>query len=472
MDIPIYPSENFSPQKIGGADVAESLIENNNVSKVTKLPVQNSAPTSSSALSVSDISSTVSESTSETSADGDILNSKDTDTATNSVSEASALISSTQKRHLPKRILSISLTFILIMFSLIPIYHTADSLKKNFSTLSFASIIHFLFSAPEAEFFVSNTISNSEISYSQDDIMHLPFSERLQTYETSSGKVPHNIDINSVYSYTSADIPSNCSPIRAVDLSVKKNFGLSASNQTDYDVDLNVFAEASLSFNSNSASEIIYGNDAPRILIVHTHGTESYAENDGLYYASNDNCRTKDTSRNVVAVGAVMAEYFNRNGIPTIHCTEMFDAESYNKAYSYSEAAIREYTSIYPSIEFVFDVHRDSLVRSDMTKLRPVTVVDGKLTAQYMCVIGTDERAGTHTYWKDNLTFACHLQKALNIRSESLTRRMSLRSASYNQKYARGSLLFEIGSCGNTLEEAKNCALIVAEEITKIIKEQ
>lgn len=451
MDIPIYPSENFSPQKADSADVTESLIESNNCSGVTKLPVQNSAPTSSSALSATDVNSAVSESTSET--DDDIFKSKNT---------------GTQKRRLPKRILSFSLTFILIMFSLIPIYHTADSLNKKISNFSFASIIHFLFSAPEAKFFVSNT--NSEITSSQDDIMRLPFSERIQTYETSFEKYSCNIDINSIYSYTSADIPSNCSPIRAVDLSVKNNFGLSASNQTNYDVDLNVFAEASLSF--NSASEIIYGNDAPRILIVHTHGTESYAENDGLYYASNDNCRTKDTSRNVVAVGAVMAEYFNSNGIPTIHCTEMFDAESYNKAYSYSEAAIREYTSIYPSIEFVFDVHRDSLVRSDMTKLRPVTVVDGKLTAQYMCVIGTDEKAGTHTYWKDNLTFACHLQKALNIRSESLTRRMSLRSASYNQKYARGSLLFEIGSCGNTLEEAKNCALIVAEEITKIIKEQ
>ena len=173
-----------------------------------------------------------------------------------------------------------------------------------------------------------------------------------------------------------------------------------------------------------------------------------------------------------MAVGKVITDYLNRNGIKTIHCTELFDAESYNNAYYYAERAIREYLAIYPSIQYVFDIHRDSLIRSDNTKLRPITLVDGSLTAQFMSVIGTDENSGKHTYWEDNLAFACHLQKALNQRSQTITRRMSLRSASYNQRYAKGSLLLEIGSCGNTLDEAKNCALIVAEEICKIIKSE
>ncbi len=267
-------------------------------------------------------------------------------------------------------------------------------------------------------------------------------------------------------------IPDGYYPIVSADLSVDAEFGLYASNETSYEIDLVSYLDRKP--NTESVSSIVdrYGADAPVVLIVHTHGTEAYAKDGAKLYCSEDNCRTTDTTKNVVAVGNVIADYLNDNGINTIHCTEMFDAESYINAYSYASDAIKEFTAIYPSIEYVFDVHRDSVISSDMTKLRPVTNVDGTPTAQFMCVIGTDERAGTHVGWESNLTLACKLQASLWQRSNTLTRRMSIRSASYNQRYAPGSLLLEIGSCGNTLDEAKACARIVAEELAKIILDQ
>lgn len=269
---------------------------------------------------------------------------------------------------------------------------------------------------------------------------------------------------------------SECSegeyPIKPIDLSVDAEHGLLASNETNYEIDLESCLTSDLGIASVEHLAERYGSDSPVVLIVHTHGTESYSEAGATSYSSADNCRTTDTSKNVVAVGAIMAEYFESVGIPTLHCTEMFDADSYIDAYDKSAAAIREFTAIYPSIQYVFDVHRDSVIDSELTKLRPVTVIDGKLTAQYMCVVGTDERAGTHTEWRTNLAFACQLQARLYEKCDSIARKMSIRSASYNQRWAPGSLLLEIGSCGNTLDEAKSCGKAVAEQIATIILEQ
>lgn len=275
-----------------------------------------------------------------------------------------------------------------------------------------------------------------------------------------------------LYESALTDCGADEHPIKPADLSVNAEYGLYASNETEYVLDLPSYLDDELGIDSVDALAERYGADAPVVLIVHTHGTEAYAENGAESYSMKDNCRTTDTSKNVVAVGAVMAEYFNSVGIPTLHCTEMFDADSYIDAYDLSSAAIREFTAIYPSIQYVFDLHRDSVIDSDLTKLRPVTVIDGKLTAQYMCVVGTDERAGYHTEWERNLAFACQLQSRLWQKSNSLVRRMSVRSASYNQLWAPGSLLLEIGSCGNTLDEAKACAKTVAEQIAAIILEQ
>ena len=164
-----------------------------------------------------------------------------------------------------------------------------------------------------------------------------------------------------------------------------------------------------------------------------------------------------------------MAEYFESRGIPTVHCTEMFDRDSYIDAYKNSSAAVREYLAMYPSIKYIFDVHRDSVIASDYTKYRPVTEIDGESAAQFMCVVGTNFKGADHPHWRDNLTLAAHLQTRLWTRSASLPRRLSIRGASFYQQYAPGSLLLEIGSCGNTLTEAEACARIVAEELAELI---
>lgn len=256
------------------------------------------------------------------------------------------------------------------------------------------------------------------------------------------------------------------------DLSTSAEYGLEASNQTSYDIDLSEYLSAEIAAPTldEIKAEYMLDDYVPIVLIVHTHGTEAYSPEDTDTYSTDNDFRSSDISENVVAVGAEMADYLNACGITTIHCTEMFDLESYVDAYSRSAAAISEYCAIYPSISYVFDVHRDCIITDELECVSSSADVNGVAAAQFMCVVGTDEYAGTHTGWRDNLTLACHLQYELWSVSPTITRRLSIRTASYNQKYTQGSLLFEIGTCGSTLNEAKSCALIVAKALAKIIK--
>ena len=257
-------------------------------------------------------------------------------------------------------------------------------------------------------------------------------------------------------------------PITAADLSNPNLFTF--SNETAYEPDGAALLAAPLPFEDFAAWQRIYGGtEEPYILILHTHGTEAYAAEGQTSYTEGDSFRNTDIGGNVVAVGAVMADTFAAAGIPTLHCLEMFDRESYSDAYVRSAAAVREYLAEHPSIRIVLDVHRDSIIRTDKTKIRPITKVNGADTAQFMIVAGTDFKGANHPDWQDNLNFALKIQRELTEVSDSLCRAVNLRGAGFNQQHTSGSLLLEIGSCGNTLTEAKRTAVWAAAAIADTV---
>lgn len=263
--------------------------------------------------------------------------------------------------------------------------------------------------------------------------------------------------------------PAGPYPIRTADLSAGGDI-FATFNETTYEPDGAALLAAPLPFADFSAWEEIYGGTGePYILILHTHGTESYAAEGQTTYRPEDSFRTADTAANVVAVGKAMADTFAAAGIPVLHCREMFDRESYSDAYTLSSAAVRDYLAEHPSIRIVLDVHRDSVIRADKTKIRPATEVDGESTAQFMIVAGTDFKGANHPDWQKNLNFALKIQKNMTDYSHTLCRAINLRGAGFHQQYLPGSLLLEIGSCGNTLDEAKRTAVYAAAAITETV---
>lgn len=266
-----------------------------------------------------------------------------------------------------------------------------------------------------------------------------------------------------LYAYTETQIPEGAYPILPTDLAADSAALL--KNETAYEVDMTAIAKAAVLRTPEVPTA------EPLVLIVHTHGTEGFSEEGSRYYSDEYNHpRTEDASKNIVAVGKVLADTLNKKGIPTLHCETMHDKESYIAAYDRSAESIRTYLEKYPSIRYVFDVHRDSLIRSDLTKLRPVTLYDGTPCAQIMMIVGSGEKSAIAYDWQANLILAEAIQQRLVADTLGVARQLCLRGATYNQQYAPYGLLLEIGACGNSLAEAKNAAVAFANAFENVIK--
>ena len=207
------------------------------------------------------------------------------------------------------------------------------------------------------------------------------------------------------------------------------------------------------------------GKDGPLVLILHTHSTESYAPEGASVLPEDGALRSLSHEESVVAVGAALTETLEARGIPTVHCTFGHDLEDYSGAYDREKATILSYLREYPSIRYIFDVHRDSIEQSDGRIVKTKAAVDGEAAAQIMFVVGTSEKGANHPRWEENLGYALTLQTMLSERYPGLMRAVNLRGASFNEQYTPRSLLLEIGSSGNTLDEAKRAVRVLGEAI-------
>ncbi len=206
-----------------------------------------------------------------------------------------------------------------------------------------------------------------------------------------------------------------------------------------------------------------FGEDAPIVLIIHTHATESFSDTADTGY------RTDDTTRNVISIGEIIANKLEAEGINTLHCKDLFDSPDFNMAYYNASLKIREYISAYPSISYVLDIHRDSIQLGDGTYYSPSVSTEEGTAAQLMFVIGTDHGGSGHTSWSDNLSLAARLYASIEAENPTMMRNINLRSASFNEQYTKGSLLIEVGACASDYDEAALTAEILADHLAREI---
>ncbi len=231
-------------------------------------------------------------------------------------------------------------------------------------------------------------------------------------------------------------------------------------NRTSFDLDASVLREGTV--------DVDLG-EGPQILIVHSHGSEAYSQNDGDAYEESDPYRTTDCTHNVVKVGEEMATVFRAHGFQVIHDTTLFDYPSYNEAYDRSKAAVEQWLEKYPTIQVVLDVHRDALEGSNGEIYKMVSTEAGEKVAQVMLVIGSSGGGADFPRWKDNLAFAVFLQRSLVRGYTSLARPIVLRNSRYNQQLLPGSILVEVGGHGNTLTEAIAGARLWADNVARTL---
>jgi len=278
--------------------------------------------------------------------------------------------------------------------------------------------------------------------------------------DAASGLLPEEIRLQVMTS-----IPEGMLPIIKADLSSKSVF----INTTKYELDKEELLK--------DAQHFDFEKTEPLVLVLHTHTTEGYYEGPrdiitenavGYYDPVNDSPRSSDPQKSVVAVGEELCRVLGENGIASVHCTEINDSD-FNKSYQSSYYAALEYLEKYPSVKYVIDIHRDSIIRENGDKLCPVTTLDGEEVAQVMLVMGTDESGYSHPSWRKNMADALLFKEKMDEMFPGLSRPIYVRDVRFNQHVSTGAMLLEMGSCGNTVEQAirsaKYCALALAAAI-------
>ena len=112
--------------------------------------------------------------------------------------------------------------------------------------------------------------------------------------------------------------------------------GVFVKNSSGLNINLKEFLSAPLKYK-------IEKSDKPQVLIMHTHTTETYVNDDSGVYYENYTSRTTDNSKNMAEIGRIVAEKLNNAGIKTLHDTTQHDYPQYSGSYTRAAKTINSY---------------------------------------------------------------------------------------------------------------------------------
>lgn len=205
-----------------------------------------------------------------------------------------------------------------------------------------------------------------------------------------------------------------------------------------------------------------HNSDSPQILIYHTHSQEGYLDS-----------IPGDLSTTVVGVGDYLAKLLQEQyGLNVIHHTGQYDIVTRDDAYSMAGPAVEKILADNPSIEVVIDLHRDGV--GENTHL--VTNIDGVDMAKIMFVNGLSRTTSVgeigylyNPNLADNLAFSFQNQLTMAEYYPGLSRGVYLKGYRYNLHYCPKTLLVEVGAQTNTLQEALNAMVPLADVLNKVV---
>ena len=211
--------------------------------------------------------------------------------------------------------------------------------------------------------------------------------------------------------------------------------------------------------------------DTPQVLLYHTHATEAFEPCDRGYFDVNESWRSTDYTENMTAVGDEVAAVLTENGIGVLHDYTLHDDPGYKGSYQRSAVTVSGWLSEYPEIKVCLDLHRDAIEPSEREIIKPTAVIDGKKAAQIMIISGCDDGTMNMPDYFENLKFAAALADKMETLYPGLCRPILFDYRKYNMDLSPGLLLIEIGSTGNTLEEAKYAARLLGNALVGLLTE-
>ena len=259
-------------------------------------------------------------------------------------------------------------------------------------------------------------------------------------------------------------------------LAVEQKVVYSREKLNDFDYLLQNFYQVDNTTTINSSqlnADSLLGKDmrlshdasTPQILIYHTHSQEGYKDS-----------IPGDAATSVVGVGDYLTKLLTeRYGFSVIHHKGEYDVGDRDHAYSKAAPALEQVLAENPSIEVVIDLHRDG-VREDT---RLVTEINGVEMAQVMFFNGLSRTTKMgdidylyNPYITDNLAISFQMQLKAAEYYPDFTRRIYLKGYRYNMHYCPKSLLIEVGAQTNTVQEAMNAMIPLADILNKVLTAQ
>lgn len=187
------------------------------------------------------------------------------------------------------------------------------------------------------------------------------------------------------------------------------------------------------------------------ILLYNTHTSESYTNSEKYKFGYTGTFRTTDSNFNMISVAKKLEENLKEKNINVIQDTTPHDYGTYTSAYARSKITVKDEITKNGNFGISIDVHRDAT--GDLS-FAPKVNIKGINVAQCMFVMGVGTDSNRNPYYLDNLSLAMQIQLLADKVYPGLFRPMLIRNSIYNQDLNRYSLLIEVGSTGNTLDEA------------------
>lgn len=311
-------------------------------------------------------------------------------------------------------------------------------------------------------------------------IVYLSFSYTFYYSIKSSNSISNKEFINLILSSGNANIIKSNSLINIVDDTINYIFNIDFKNP------VTILNNELLSTNKkNNEVNILYEDEYsnmeelkkissyiedpnpvdinnPIIYIYNSHQLENY---------SNKNLDIYGITPNVLMASYILKEKLNTMGLSTIvettNLSDFLNANGWNYASSYkaSRLLILNNMSKYNTLKYFIDIHRDS-VNKEVATIN----IDNKSYARILFVVGLE-----HDNYQKNLDNINTLNKMFEKYYPGLSRGIYKKSGPgvngiYNQDINEFTMLIEVGTSTNTIDEVFNTIEAISNVLYKYIK--
>ena len=192
----------------------------------------------------------------------------------------------------------------------------------------------------------------------------------------------------------------------------------------------------------------------PILYIYNTHQSEEYLSESLANY---------NITPTVYMLANIIKKELDNNGIYTIvedeNIKDVLNKNNwlYKDSYKVSRLWLENINNKYPTIKYYLDLHRDSVSET--------IVIDNKRYAKMMFVLGMN-----HSNYEKNEVLVKKLSNYLDSKYKGIVKdTLYAKKNIFNQDFNENVFLIEIGGNENTLEEAYNSAMVLADAITSVI---